>query len=65
MKSRLKSSEVYHLGAVKRHADLTGGQFTVSPDNIALLNIFKLAEALGVEPSVLLEAPAAGQEPTP
>lgn len=33
--------------------------------NIALLNIFKLAEALGVEPSVLLEAPAAGQEPAP
>jgi len=28
--------------------------------NIALLNIFKLAEALGAEPSVLLEAPAAG-----
>jgi len=33
--------------------------------NIALLNIFKLAEALGVEPSVLLEAPAAGQKPAP
>ena len=33
--------------------------------NIALLNIFKLAEALGVEPSVLLEAPAAGQELAP
>ena len=33
--------------------------------NIALLNIFKLAEALGVEPSVLLEAPAAGREPAP
>ena len=27
--------------------------------NIALLNIFKLAESLGVEPSVLLEAPTA------
>ena len=33
--------------------------------NIALLNIFKLAEALGVEPSALLEAPATGQEPAP
>jgi hypothetical protein len=30
-----------------------------------LINIFKLAEALEVEPSVLLKAPAAGQEPAP
>ncbi len=33
--------------------------------NIALLNIFKLAEALEVEPSVLLEAPLTRQMPTP
>ncbi|AWZ86593.1 C.AhdI [Pseudomonas aeruginosa] len=33
--------------------------------NIALLNIFKLAEALEVKPSVLLEAPAAEQEHAP
>lgn len=33
--------------------------------NIALLNIFKLAEALEVEPAVLLEAPVLGREPTP
>lgn len=33
--------------------------------NIALLNIFKLAEALGVEPSLLLEAPTIEREPTP
>ncbi|SMB28916.1 Transcriptional regulator, XRE family [Sterolibacterium denitrificans] len=30
--------------------------------NIALLNIFKLAEALGVAPSVLLEAPGVERE---
>ena len=30
--------------------------------NIALLNIFKLAEALEVEPSVLLEEPVAKRE---
>ena len=30
--------------------------------NIALLNIFKLAEALVVEPAVLLEAPVTKQE---
>ena len=30
--------------------------------NIALLNIFKLAEALVVEPAVLLEAPVAKRE---
>ena len=30
--------------------------------NIALLNIFKLAEALAVEPEVLLEAPVTNQE---
>ena len=30
--------------------------------NIALLNIFKLAEALAVEPAVLLEAPVAKRE---
>ena len=30
--------------------------------NIALLNIFKLAEALEVEPSVLLEVPIAKRE---
>ena len=30
--------------------------------NIALLNIFKLAEALAVEPEVLLEAPVTKQE---
>lgn len=30
--------------------------------NIALLNIFKLAEALEVEPAVLLEAPVAKRE---
>ncbi|WP_205204410.1 helix-turn-helix domain-containing protein [Azonexus hydrophilus] len=33
--------------------------------NIALLNIFKLAEALGVAPSVLLETPVAEQELAP
>lgn len=33
--------------------------------NIALLNIFKLAEALKVEPSVLLEAPLTESEPKP
>ena len=32
--------------------------------NIALLNIFKLAEALRVEPSVLLEAPVVRQKLT-
>lgn len=30
--------------------------------NIALLNIFKLAEALAVEPAVLLEAPVTKRE---
>lgn len=30
--------------------------------NIALLNIFKLAQALKVEPAVLLEAPVAKRE---
>lgn len=33
--------------------------------NIALLNIFKLAESLGVEPSVLLEPPATWQNAQP
>ncbi|MDR0775148.1 MAG: helix-turn-helix domain-containing protein [Azonexus sp.] len=33
--------------------------------NIALLNIFKLAEALEVEPSVLMEPPVHRREPAP
>ena len=40
---------------------ITLGEVERGKRNIALLNIFKLAETLEVEPSVLFEAPAVEQ----